>query len=393
MRSPLEWLRSLPQPFAIDEAQLAPELPIALKRLLDKTGDNLRCVLTGSAAIGRAGLGGSDPLARRSVRLVLEPLTEAEPADNAVPWSVVDQLVDGAPETAAPNTPVNWRQHIEHGGLPRYRVGDGGAPIPGLHRRLLADVGSILTNDVLPDTKFDLRTARDVVHRVLRTPSGELKAASIGSALGLDARTVNRYLDIAERRFLLHELPNFRPSTRQSVRTTAKVYPADVALSAALLLQGQGSFDDDRTRGGLMEAHVVQQVRAHVAWSNLLATPFHWRDWRNGRTDEVDLVLEDERGRLVALETKSAAAPRNEDFRGIRAFQDKFPDRFHRGYVIVTEGTPTTVGNDLWTLPLASLQSPDFWAQAAQTIPVKTAPTPQRNQKVIRPCRQRLKDL
>ncbi|MDQ2851695.1 MAG: DUF4143 domain-containing protein [Actinomycetota bacterium] len=372
-RNPLEWLRSLPQPFAIDEAQLAPELPVALKRLLDETGDNLRCVLTGSAAIGRTGLGGTDPLARRSVRLALEPLTEAE-LINTTPWSVVDQLFDGQPAAGASSAPVDWRDHIVRGGLPRYRVGDDHGSTSWRRRRLLADVDSILTNDVLPDVRFDLRTARDVVQRVLRTPSGEVKAASIGSALELDARTVNRYLDIAERRFLLHELPNFRQSIRQSARTTAKIYPADVALSAALLLQGEGSFDDDRIRGGLMEAHVVQQIRAHVAWSSARVTAFHWRESRNGRTDEVDVILEDERGRLVAVEVKSAASSRHDDFRGIRAFQDKFPDRFHRGYVVVTEGTPTNVGPNLWTLPIASLQSQEFWTTSTSSAPAHSAP-------------------
>lgn len=55
------WLRSLPSPFAIDEAQLLPGLPLALKALLDETEESIQCVLTGSAAIGQTGVGGTDP--------------------------------------------------------------------------------------------------------------------------------------------------------------------------------------------------------------------------------------------------------------------------------------------------------------------------------------------
>ena len=64
--TPTAWLKGLQQPFSVDEAQLAPELPLALKSLLDESGDRLSCVLTGSASIGRTGLGGADPLARAS---------------------------------------------------------------------------------------------------------------------------------------------------------------------------------------------------------------------------------------------------------------------------------------------------------------------------------------
>lgn len=362
--NPLAWLRSLPSPFAIDEAQLLPGLPLALKALLDETEESVHGVLTGSAAIGRTGLGGTDPLARRASRLTLEPLSEAElEATDPQPWSVVDQLFDGSPVigTLIPPAP-NWENHIIRGGLPRYRVMHAERPVGALHRQIDQDVKGLLTDDVLPGERMDTRTARDVLMHLLMHPGGELNATAISKAVGIDARTVNRYIDILERRFLIDEVPNFHRPSKKSLRSTAKCYPADTALAGAALLATDRTMKNAATRGGMIEAHVVQQIKAHLGWSETSATLNHWRENRNGRTSEVDLVLQDSQARLVAIEIKSSGTANSSHFKGIRAFKNYYGERFHRGFVITTGEQAVAFDEDLWALPLASLAHRELWA-------------------------------
>lgn len=361
--NPLAWLRSLPRPFAIDEAQLLPELPLALKALLDETDEDVHCVLTGSAAIGQTGLGGTDPLARRSARLTLEPLTEAELAETERgPWSVVDYLFDGNPTIGLQTSlPIDWEERMTRGGLPRYRIMNAGRSVRALHRQIDQDIKAILTDDVLHGEKNDSRIAHDVLTHILMNPGGELNTTAISKSIGIDARTVNRYIDILEKRFLIAEIPNFHRPSKKSSRTTAKCYPADSALSGAVLLATDRTLTDAMSRGGMMETHVVQQVKAHLGWAETDAKITHWRENKNGRTSEVDLVLEDDRGRLVAIEIKSSSAISSNHFKGIRAFKNHYRERFHRGFVIGTGEQAVAFDEDLWALPLASMSNLELW--------------------------------
>lgn len=361
--NPLAWLRSLPSPFAIDEAQLLPELPLALKALLDETDESVQCVLTGSAAIGQTGLGGTDPLARRAVRLTLEPLSEAELTTSEFgPWSVVDHLFDGTPVvgTTVP-LPANWDDRVIRGGLPRYRVMNAGRPVRALHRQIEQDIKAVLTSDVLPGEKNDSRIAHDVLTHLLMHPGGELNTTAISRSIGIDSRTVNRYIDLLERRFLLAEIPNFHRPSKKSSRSTAKCYPADAALSGSALLASGRTMADAMTRGGMMETHVVQQIKAHLGWAKTDTNITHWRENKNGRTSEVDLVLEDNQGRLVAVEIKAAGAVSSSHFKGIRAFKNYYGERFHRGFVIGNGEQVVAFDKDLWSLPLAALSNFELW--------------------------------
>ncbi len=361
--NPLAWLRSLPSPFAVDEAQLLPELPLALKALLDETNESVRCVLTGSAAIGLTGLGGTDPLARRASRLTLEPLSEAElAATTDTPWSVIDQLFDGEPAVGASVAlPSKWEEQTIRGGLPRYRIMNANRPVRTVHRQIDQDIKALLTDDVLPGEKKDSRIARDVLTHLLMHPGGELNATAIAKSIGIDTRTVNRYVDILERRFLIDTIPNFHRPSKKSVRSTAKCYPADSALSGSALLTTDRKMTDSAIRGGMLETHVVQQVKAHLGWANSSVNLTHWRENKNGRTSEVDLVLQDAQGRLVAIEIKASGVASSNHFKGIRAFKNYYGERFHRGFVIATGDQPVAFDQDLWSLPLASLSNLELW--------------------------------
>ncbi len=57
------------------------------------------------------------------------------------------------------------------------------------------------------------------------------------------------------------------------------------------------------------------EIARQLTWSRTRAELFHYR---TRDQVEVDIVLENRRGEVIAIEVKSSATPSTEDFRGIR---------------------------------------------------------------------------
>lgn len=389
--NPAGWLASRPQPFVVDEAQLVADLPLALKALLDRQSDRTRCILTGSAAIGRTGLGGTDPLARRAQRFTLEPLSEAElhaPAAGSagIPqsWSVIDALSQGEPDPSWTGDSSALLRDALQGGLPTYRLTNVGALADRRHS-VRDDVSSMLTDTVLPDERWDLHVAVEVLDRVLRSPAAMMNVSRLASDIGITAPTVNRYLDILERRFLAVELPNLHRPTGRTSRSTAKHYPADIFLSAALLDPAGPDRWDDVTRGGVFEATVTQQLRAHLGWSAHGGQLTHWRTQIQGRTVEIDLVLETHDGTYIPIEVKSGSIVRPEHLKPLTAFREHFGSRVGPAYIINASDSAIAVAPDTWVLPLAALADPAAWLDSAPQPPAPPSPIPARTQPALAP--------
>ena len=79
-----------------------------------------------------------------------------------------------------------------------------------LEARVHSDMLALLGDQVLPDEKLDVGIAVTVLDSILRLPGGQLNKTRLAAELGIDQRTVSRYLGILDRRFLLTFLPNLR---------------------------------------------------------------------------------------------------------------------------------------------------------------------------------------
>lgn len=364
---PANWLRSRTWPCAIDEAQLVPSLPLALKQIMDETGDGIRIILTGSASIGQTGLGGTDPLARRARRLSLEPLSEAEiitgQRDYGSHWSLVDHLFDSdvleGDEASLESIP---ELALKRGGMPKYRVSEISVSDRNFNRQIDEDTMSILTQQVVPGQNFDQIRASEILSYVLRHPACQLNVSEIGRELEMDRRTIDSYLDTLEKRFLIYEVPNFNRPTKKSIRSSAKFFPADISLSThALTVRCDKNFADTDTQGRLTETHVVQQLRAHSGWSHLDVQMFHWRQTVKSRTAEIDVVLQDSAGRLVAIEVKSSSNIKANHLKGLKDFKSTYPDKFHRGFLVTNSPKISRISEDIWAIPINSFYDDDIW--------------------------------
>ncbi|MGH3428212.1 MAG: AAA family ATPase, partial [Mycobacteriales bacterium] len=194
-QDPTGWLQSLRRPAIIDEAQLLSELPLALKEFVDtQLQPGNQFLLTGSASLGRSGLGGADPLARRSRRYEMRPLTLAE-INGWAPYtpSLVDQLFDGEPNagTYAVSNGSRLTGLLQRGGFPSYAFSSDSLNKAALSAQIRSDIDSVLGDHVLPDERFDAYRARSILDALVRVPGGMLNVTELGKQIGLDRRTVD----------------------------------------------------------------------------------------------------------------------------------------------------------------------------------------------------------
>ncbi len=99
---------------------------------------------------------------------------------------------------------------------------------------------------------------------------------------------------------------------------------------------------------------MLSVAKASSASARTAAQLFHFRD-RNGL--EVDLVLEDGRGRVAAIEVKASVSLRAGDFRGPAGLRDRLGDRFRAGVVLHSGAQALPFGDRLAALPISSLWS------------------------------------
>lgn len=220
-----------------------------------------------------------------------------------------------------------------------------------LRQQVRADLDSTLRDSVGDDERFDRYLAGALLDALVSGPGDILNVAGIANQLQRDRRTVERYLEVLQRRFLVHSLPNLasRPRTQRGGRL--KVFPVDTAISAESLHRaGNPIGDHPEKRGQMLEAMVVNELLAHQGWSELEPEVFYWRD----RADvEVDLVILDSTGRRVGIEVKAAVALGPRDLRGLRDLASN--GGLHRGFVVYRGSEVVQLDTFIWALPVSFL--------------------------------------
>jgi len=89
-----------------------------------------------------------------------------------------------------------------------------------------------------------------------------------------------------------------------------------------------------------------------MTWSEMSVSAYHFRTITG---QEVDVVLEDSQGRLVAIEIKSAASVGRKDFQGIERFAETVGDKFYRGVVLYAGNQGVSFSERLLALPISSV--------------------------------------
>lgn len=349
LRDPTGFVADLPRPAFIDEIHRVPDLLLALKQVVDADTAPGRFVITGSANVLESRRI-QDALPGRIERVDMWPLAQSEIHGGQI--NVVDDLFAGrAPQvTGAPVGRAAFAEVIGEGGYPQAR-----ARPPGRRReRWFANyVSATLARDLLE--LADVRRLDDVERllRLLATQSANLLSyRKVGARLDMHHGTVQAYVSLLEQMFLVKRLPAWRPGLGAREATTPKLYVCDSGLLAHLLGAGAERIeDDDRVTGKLCETFVAGELLRHASWSEQQPRLYHYQRDR----EDVDLVLENNRGQIVGVEVKAAATLRPGDWKWLAKLADARGDEFNAGIVVYAGEQTIPLGRKLWAVPYAGL--------------------------------------
>ena len=139
----------------------------------------------------------------------------------------------------------------------------------------------------------------------------------VGNLIGLDSKTVEKYIDILEKSFIIFRLGSYSRNLRNELKSSKKIYFWDLGIRNAVI--GNLSQVENRTDvGELWENFVIAERLKKNAYSRNFAQSYFWR---TRQQHEIDYI-EEENGHLCSLEFKW-----NE-----RKANVKCPESFNRAY-------------------------------------------------------------
>lgn len=334
---------------AIDEVQRAPELMLAIKEQVDADPRPGQYLLTGSAQV--LGLRGvPDALPGRIETIELWPLSQGE----------IDETPDGFIDAVfAAGTKFRHSSELQRNEYIS-RLVRGGFPEAvareGRRRETFFDnyVADLINRDVMQLSEIERGPQMRALVRLLAARSGGLLVpGSIASDLGLPQTTVARYLGLLEEVFLIKRIPAWSRNLSARAVSTAKVAMVDSGIATNLLGQDEKSLrQPEGPLGGLLEGFVTMELARQLTWSRTRAELFHYR---TKDKVEVDVVLEDRRGRAVALDVKASATVRPGDFKGINHLAARLGDDLIAGVVLYTGTETLAFGEKNLAVPIGAL--------------------------------------
>ncbi len=173
----------------------------------------------------------------------------------------------------------------------------------GEERDILKElVDSYLYKDVL---ELDSIKKSDKIMRLLQSLSlqigSQVSYNEIGQMVGLDSKTVEKYIDILEKCFVIFRLPSYARNMRNELKASRKVFFYDMGIRNAVT----GNYTPLELRnpseiGEMWENFVIAERLKRNVMSGSNAKMYFWRTQQQS---EIDLI-EDNMGRLDAFEFK-----------------------------------------------------------------------------------------
>ncbi len=332
---PVGFVAALPDPVILDEVQRVPELLRSIKLAVDRDRRPGRFLLTGSAnllLLPRLG----DSLAGRIEVIQLHPLTAAEQA--RAPGGFLAALLEGRLKPQVVTAPVEsalaLTTRVVAGGFPE-ALTRSAARARAWHREYLR---TLTERDVQDIARVrDVRELARLLEMLALRTAELLNVSSLGNDLDLRRETVDTYLGICERLYLVRRLPPWHHNAAKRLIKSPKVYLVDSGLAATLAgLTAEDCVTQRERFGHLLESYVVQQLVAQAGWTDPDLRFWHYRD-----KDQVELDLVITRGRQTwGVEVKAAATVTAADGRGLRRLAEQCGKDFQGG-VLLHAGTGT----------------------------------------------------
>lgn len=278
----------------IDEAHRYPEIGRIVKGWYD-AGIPVKIFLLGSSSLNLLDKT-AENLTGRNEKLFLTPFLFEEIL-KVQPWYSLSIKLK--------NLQADFKEQMQSLLLPRLIYGSYPETflVSEKEKYLVNLTSDYLLKDIL---QTDLVKQPEAVKRLLlllaHQVGSEVSVNELANALSLSRQTVEKYLDLLERVFVIFRLPSFSSNPRKEIVKSKKIFFWDTGIRNALL--NEFNFSALRSDiGGLWENWVIAEFAKRNLMQGLNQNLYFWRT-RDG--SEVDLVVKDSKG-LKAFEIKWSA--------------------------------------------------------------------------------------
>lgn len=267
----------------VDEAQKVQNIGVNLKLIVDHI-PGIKVIATGSSSFDLARSVG-EPLTGRKTTLKLFPMAQME----------IGQI------EKRHQTDANLESRLIYGTYPEVVLANDNRMRENYLREI---VSSYLYKDVL---ELDGVRHSSKISRLLQLIAlqigKEVSFTELGTSLGMNKNTVERYLDLLEKAFVIQRLSGFSRNLRKEITKNSRYYFLDNGVRNALI-NNFNPLDLRNDAGELWENYIVMERLKRQEYMNLQANNYFWRTYSQ---KEIDFVEERE-GKLYGFEIKWGAA-------------------------------------------------------------------------------------
>ena len=338
------------QTAVIDEIQRAPALILELKKKVDEDPTPGRYLITGSVELFRSAIS-PDSLAGRIETIELLPFSQAEAAVAGVPNFLARAFSRDFPNLDTTGPTENLIARVLSGGYPEVLV----RPDPVRQRRWLHAYARALAERDISEIATVGRRDRlsTLLDHVAVSASQQLNLSNLGSRLGVDSKTADRWLGLLEQMYIVRRIPAWHSNDLRRLIKAPKLQFLDSGLLAALRGVHRETINSDRGKlGPLLECFAYSELIKAIDLTN---DSIRIRHFRNKERLEVDLVLERTPGELVGIEVKAGATVRPDDFRGLTRLREALGDQFACGILLHDGDRIQQTASHMFAMPFKAL--------------------------------------
>lgn len=264
---------------AIDEAQRIANIGQGLKIIVDQLPDT-KVIATGSSSFELSGQIG-EPLTGRKITLTLYPISQIELRQLYNPYEIKNKLEEWLIFGSYPEV-VTTTDKIEK-------------------IRLLEEIAqAYLLKDILEMERVkSSKILLDLLRLLAFQIGSEVSLSELACQIGIDYKTVARYLDLFEKAFVIYNLRGFNRNLRKEITKKSKYYFYDNGIRNAII----SNFNKLELRndvGMLWENFLFIERLKKRTYQSIYANSYFWRTWDQ---KEIDLV-EERDGKLFGYEFK-----------------------------------------------------------------------------------------
>ena len=263
----------------IDEAQAIQEIGLILKFIVDNI-EGIKVIATGSSMFDLANKLG-EPLVGRKNTLFLYPLSQIE-------FSAYENYLQ---------TTENQETRLIFGGYPELTHYQSWEEKQTYLREI---VSSYLLKDILV---FDGIKNSNKIYGLLRLIAlqigKEVSLQELGNQLQMSKNTVERYLDLLSKVFILFKIEGFSRNLRKEITKTSRWYFYDNGIRNAII-NNYNSIQNRTDIGDLWENYLASERMKKQEYQKIFRKNYFWRTYDRQELD----WLEEEAEKLSAFEFK-----------------------------------------------------------------------------------------